>query len=53
MIVGARDDSISSICVGRLTSEKKEKLKTGYVRKFIIGCCLCVDATEVYMISYK
>jgi hypothetical protein len=40
-------------CVGRLNSEKKERLKTGYIRRLIIDSYLCVDATEVYMILYK
>jgi hypothetical protein len=36
----------SLISVGRLTSETKEKLKTGYIRR-------SQDVTEVYMILHK
>jgi hypothetical protein len=40
--------------VGRLTSETKEKLKTGYIQRlFMVDSCLSQDVTEVYMILHK
>jgi hypothetical protein len=34
--------------------KRKRRLKTCYIRKLImIAVCVCVDATEVYMILYK
>jgi hypothetical protein len=41
--------------VGRLTSEKKEKTENVLHSKIDYDCCVCVcvDATEVYMILYK
>jgi phosphomevalonate kinase len=42
-----------SLVVGRLTSETKEKLKTGYIQRLFMVYCLSQDATEVYMILHK
>jgi hypothetical protein len=45
------------LSVGRLTSETKEKLKTGYVQRLfmvVLSCSsLSQDATEVYMMLHR